>query len=68
LKQNGAEIVAKVFETALIQRIPEFAYERRDGTVQYMDLTFLPYSNDDGVVTAIIVFAQKATENKIPRQ
>lgn len=59
LKYNGREILATVFETRETYRLSKFPYERRDGTIIHMDLTFLPFT-DENNVSAIIVFAQES--------
>lgn len=64
LKQDGPGIIARIFETNQISTIPGFPYELKDGTVRYLDLTFLPSTTDDGEVTAIILFAQDVTRFK----
>jgi len=62
LKHRGPEILASVFETKQVLKIQSFPYERRDGTVRYVDVTFLPFAQEDEEITAIIVFAQDVTE------
>jgi len=62
LKYNGPEILARVFETKQVSKIESFPYERRDGTVRYVDVTFLPFTEEDEEIAAIIVFVQDVTE------
>lgn len=62
LKHNGPEILARVFQAKEVSRIQSFPYERRDGTVRYVDVTFLPFIQEDEEITAIIVFVQDVTE------
>ncbi len=62
LKPGCPSITEMVRETKQIHKARAFPYEQRDGTVRYADLTFLPFVNDAGDVTAIIVFAQDIAE------
>ncbi|MDY7078790.1 MAG: GAF domain-containing protein [Chloroflexota bacterium] len=68
IKYNGPEILADVFENKQISKISDFPYERTDGVVRHTDLTFLPYVDNHGEVSAIIMFAQDVTELKMLRQ
>jgi PAS domain S-box-containing protein len=59
LKQNGREILAKVIESGQVFKLSRFPYERRDGTVRYADLTFVPFVARDGQISAVLLFAQE---------
>ena len=68
LKYDGREILDGVVAHKEVLKVHRFPYERRDDTVVYTDLTFVPFCDDDGEVTATLVFVQDITELEALRQ
>jgi len=62
LKHNGPAILGEVFENRQILRLQDFPYERRGGGILRLDLTFLPFTDENDEITAVIVYVEDNTE------